>query len=257
VADDEDRSRDSHSAAGAGSPNPEPVDVSWATATAPDDIRELAADVDAYHRERRAQRRRQRYGRLAGLRGATPLALTVAVLALLAIVTTLLTVMGPTTSGPGPTSMRLAAPQQPIGHPGGLLPDVTLRSTNGTAVESRALRPGVVLLLPARCDSCGSTVAQIDQAADDPEHLPLFVVAPTTSGSAAADSLDGQLRMADDVLYDAAGALRAGVGATAGAVAVVVVNRDGRIYDIKPAVTDAGDLSQELVTMLASPPSSG
>jgi hypothetical protein len=248
VADDDDRSRDASSAAGPGWSDPGQPDVSWADAVAPDDISELAPEIAAYHRERRADRRRELYRWLTRRPGATPLTLVIAALALVAIVTTLLTVMGPTTGGTGPSKVQLASTSATPGHIGGLLPSVGVATKDGTPISSLSLRPGAVALLPEQCD-CDSQITGLDEAANTAEHSPLFVVAPSAYPSPAADTLQGQLRAA--VLYDRTAALRAGVGAMG--LTVILVGRDGRIYDIRKNVTSARGVSAELLSMLATP----
>lgn len=250
VADDDDRSRDSSSAATPGWSDSDRPDISWAQAVAPDDISELARDIQTYNRERRADRRRERYRQLTKRPGATPLTLVIAALALVGIVTTLLTLMGPTTSGTAPSEVQLASTSAPAGHVGGLLPAVGLTTRDGTAERSLSLRPGVVVLLPDPC-ACASEVTSLDHAADVVQHLPLFVVAPSAYPSPAADALEGRLRATDDVLYDTTAALRAGVGAAG--VTIVLVGRDGRIYAIDKKVTSAHSLPAELTSMLATP----
>lgn len=249
MADDDDRSRDAPGAAGPGLPNAAQPDVSWADAAAPDDISELARDVAAYRRECRAQRRREMYRRFARRPGATPLTLVLAALVLVAAVTALLTLIGAPPSGTAPSTTKLATPSAAPGARGGLLPAVTLATTDGTPVSARDLRPGAFALLPDQCD-CDPLVTSLDAAAAS-RHLSLFVVAPSAHPSPTADTLQGQVREAKNVLYDARAALRAGVGARG--MTLVLVGRGGLIYDIKNNVTSAQGLSADLVTMLSTP----
>ena len=72
VPEDEDRSR--------------AADPSWADVVAPDDLRELTADVAAYHRELRLRRRQARLQRLVGHRRAFPLVVVSFALLVAAIV---------------------------------------------------------------------------------------------------------------------------------------------------------------------------
>jgi hypothetical protein len=248
VADDDDRSRDAAGAVGPGWPSPDQPDLSWADAVAPDDISELARDVAAYHRECRAQRRQEMYQRLTRHPGATPLTLVLAALTLVALVTALLTVMGAPRSGTSPSAARLATPRAAPGARGGLLPAVTLGTRDGAEISAQTLRPGAVALLPDQCD-CDRLVTSLDAAADSVQHMPLFVVAPSAYPSSAADTLQGRLRAANNIWYDAHAGLRAGVKASG--LTLVLVGRDGRIYDIKRNVTSTQGMTAELVTMLA------
>jgi hypothetical protein len=250
VADDDDRSRDSSSAAGPGWSDPNRPGETWAEAVAPDDLSELAHDIHAYHRERRAVRRRERYRRYLRRRGATPFALVIAALALVAVVTTLLTVMGPTTPGTPPASSPLAHPATAAGKVGGLLPAVALSSEDGMTLNSLAMRPGALALLSPQCD-CDALVQRLDQAVNAGAHAALFVVAPSTHPNPDADTLQGRLRPVDDVLYDSAAALRDGVAAHG--LTLVFVNRDGTIYAIKKDVGSTNGVKSDVLTMLSEP----
>src|SRR6201999_2067902 len=100
--------------------------VVWSNAVAPDDISELVADVKAYHRELRAQRRRQALQRRFARRGAAPFTMVPAGLALAAAVALLVSLVTPTGSkAPGPSKLSTSR-NGPRG--GGLLPAAQLVS---------------------------------------------------------------------------------------------------------------------------------
>jgi hypothetical protein len=241
MPDDEDRPRDASSAA----------DPAWAAAAAPDDISSLSADIAAYHRELRGARRRATLRRLFARPGVTALAMTAAGFALAAIVATLLSVLDPEATSSGPSKLPLAHPTAQSAQPRGLVPDVTLRDVNGGSVSAQALRPGVLALVPLRCN-CTPLLQSLAHDADE-SSLPLFVVAPTGS-DAEVSALAGQLRSSRSALYfDSSGALANDFAASG--VTLVVVDRDGTIFGVKRAVsTEAdGNLTVLLSQMLDTP----
>src|SRR5215813_6511008 len=111
-----------------------PVDIEI-----PDDARELDRDVQAYHRELRAQRWRLRTRRLAGplTRDGMVLPLLAGCLALTLLAGTLLTVF----SGAQLTSLSGAGSQ---------LPDATVL-VGGAEAPLRSLQGSVLALIPPRC----------------------------------------------------------------------------------------------------------
>ena len=130
----------------------------------PDDARELDRDAEAWRREERWRRRRERLQRLAfwsiplprrwreqrgqqgrpGKRGvAVPvIALIVVAVGLFSATATLITTRAASPARP-PVPLKLAAPAAAAGTTGGLLPDATLTTDTG-ATSARDLRPGVV-----------------------------------------------------------------------------------------------------------------
>jgi hypothetical protein len=116
-----------------------PVDIEI-----PDDARELDREVQAYHRELRAQRWRRRTSRLVGplARDGMVLPLLAGCLALTLLAGTLLTVF----SGGQLSSSSL-------GRPGHQLPAVIV-SVNGVQTPLRDLRGSVLALVPPHC-RCG------------------------------------------------------------------------------------------------------
>jgi hypothetical protein len=116
-----------------------PVDIEI-----PDDARELDRDVQAYHRELRAQRWRRRTHRLAGplARDGMVLPLLAGCLALTLLAGTLLTVF---------SSAPMTSPS--AGRPGHRLPDVVVL-LGGNQTPVRALNGSVLALVPPHC-RCG------------------------------------------------------------------------------------------------------
>lgn len=130
----------------------------------PDDISELEADVLAYHRERRAEARRQRLRRLTGLerspRGpgrngvALPLVLGALVLAAVYTIVMMLTV-SPHADTPAALPLNPAATGPP-GSVDGLLPDLQVSDRLRQPAALRMYRPAVMLLVPDGCDCAES-----------------------------------------------------------------------------------------------------
>lgn len=116
-----------------------PIDVKI-----PDDARELERDVQAYHRELRAQRWRRRTHRLAVplTRDGLVLPLLAGCLALTLLAGTLLTVF---------SSTEMTAPS--LGKPGHQLPDAIVL-VGGTEAPLSSLNGSVLALVPPQC-KCG------------------------------------------------------------------------------------------------------
>jgi hypothetical protein len=249
MRDDEDRPGDAQHAS----------DESWADLVVPNDISELAADIAAYRRELRHARwaritRRFRNGRATG-----PVFAVAIASALAGLVALMLTVMGPHAVERPVASAPLAKPTIPDGKVGGLLPDATLTGPNGQ-LDSRAaaLRPSVFALVPAGC-ACKTLLDGLGGAAFS-ERLPLAVVVPASSDpttTAVVSSLDRGVSLYLDPSAALSLAVTGSVPVSgANAVAtVVVVNRDGTIYDIERNVSAAADstLDATLQSMLVSP----
>lgn len=243
VPEDDERPSDRTGGADAGWSEADQSDLSWAQAIAPDDISELSRDVQAYHREQRSARRQQRYGRLALGPTSAPLTLTVAALALVAVVATLLTVMGPRPAG-SPSAERLAITTVADGKVGGLLPAVSLLDANHQTVAARALRPAVLAVVPPGC-GCSDDVHAAATSAGT-QNIPLYAVVP------AGQSVDGDslTLQSTAILSDTDGALTKAIGPNG--LTLVLVNRNGMIYRIYPSAdsVDTRDLPSNLQSML-------
>jgi len=155
----------------------------------PDDIRELDADVRAYHREVRAADRRRVLRRVfIHSRFGITLPVLLAGLFLAALYSVVMLVV----ASPRPTAPHgapLANPKVAAGRPGGLLPKVRVSDSNGAFSDIRSIRPAVLILTPANCNCAG----EIRSAATAAEHgrLHLTVVGTSTPArpSGIADSL--------------------------------------------------------------------
>jgi hypothetical protein len=226
-----------------------PEDAAWADPVAvPDDIRELQADVDAYHRELRTARRRLRWqwllGTAAWQRWSFPVGVVTGALALTAVVFTVLTVSGSARPDRGPTA--LAHPAAVPGRPGGLLPDVTLTTTDGVTASARTLRPALIALVPQHC---GCAALLDDLAAQAAEvQLQLVVVAPDVPDAEVA-ALPGQLHHGPVVaVFDDGGALARAYGATG--ITALVVGRDGVVGYVRRSITPGTRLELPLEAAL-------
>lgn len=256
VPDDDDRPRDASSAADSGWPAAA-GGTDWASASAPDDISELTADISAYHRELRAARRHAQWRRLLARPFVAPMAVTVVGFALAAVAALLLSVFAPNRAAAPPTALPVAThPSAAVGQVGGLLPAVTLRkAAGGGSVQSLALRPAVMALLPLHCQ-CAPLLDSL-AASVSAEHLPLSIVAPAGADAEAA-ALSGLLdRGNPQIYYDTNGVLASTFGATD--LTLVTVDRDGTIFDIEPSLTAATsrDVGARVREMLAADAQAG
>ena len=214
-----------------------PDDAPWIDpVVVPDDLRELQADVEEYHRELRHAARRRRLERLTGGRRfqqlVLPLGVGLAAIGLATIVFTILT-LGSPTAQPAPVQGPVAtAPRGSVGELNGLLPDVSVRTT-GAELSIRDLRPALVVLVPAPC-RCTDLLARLAAQADEVA-VPMVVVAPAAQ-DAEVDALDGQLHRGHvEPVFDATGSL-ARTYAASGVTALVVAG-DATVRHIATDVT--------------------
>jgi hypothetical protein len=249
VSDEDERPRDAGSAAAPGSPASDQPDLSWSEAAAPDDISALAKDIQAYHRERRAARRHERFGRYAVRPGASALTATIGVLAIVAVLVTLITGLGPHRSPTTLPALPLASPTAAAGTVGGLLPATGLTSATGDTVIAQNLRPGVVAVLPSGCVGCADLVVSLARSASAASHdrIPTYVVAP--ADSADADALRGQLA-SEDAVFTVDGSGLADALDREG-LTLALVGQDGTIRQIyRNASVATTDLLKADVTAL-------
>jgi hypothetical protein len=160
----------------------------------PDDIRELAPEIAAYHHEldvarRKERRRRWRYRFLPGwAQGGLPSPVFTAILLVVATTGLLLSVFAPVaqeSQQPTPIS-SLANPKQAPGTVGGLLPpNVELLVDGGHTIQARAVRPAVLILVPARCQ-CASLIHQIVAQASAVKPAPDTVIVSAGTDTTAA-----------------------------------------------------------------------
>jgi hypothetical protein len=188
-----------------------PVDI-----VIPDDARELDRDVQAYQRELRALRRRQRSSRLRGplTRDGMVLPMLAGCLILALITSTLLIMFAadqtgmPNLSGHVPAGASVphrpagATTQPTAGTIGGPLPPVVV-VVNGRReplLSLTAARPSVLALIPLSCQ-CGSVLRRLHTQAAE-AHVALYLV--DTAGDAkqvaelAAQAGQDLAQVADD-----------------------------------------------------------
>lgn len=187
-----------------GSPGDEnglpPVDIE-----VPDDARELDRDVQAYHRERRAHRRRMRWQRIAApfTRHGMIVPLLAGAMALSLLAGTLLTVASSgqtdrTTQVQAPRSLA-PQPTESVGQAGGLLPDATV-VLGGRQTRLRDLTPSVLTLVPSGCN-CATALQQLAQQAAATQVKVYFVGtdgAIRTLTSLASRIGNGAVQVVDD-----------------------------------------------------------
>lgn len=209
-----------------------PVDVEI-----PDDARELDRDVQAYHREQRAQRRRRRGGRLQNVLPGDGMVMPLLICCLIfALITgTLLTFFTSTSldqaglpgSGtkPGgkPASPGASAttPAPPAATAAPSLARAPVRLA-GRARAVATLGPAVLLVAPQGC-SCNaaiSTVAALASKAHDAVYL--------VSGSGPSAALPASLGHGLKPVTDVSGAL-AGTGYQHAGLTAILVTRTGAV----------------------------
>jgi hypothetical protein len=226
----------------------------------PDDASALEADRQAYYRELAAEAgesaaleepaeprpllsrvhraRRESHG-LSG-------PLVTAVLLVVALVGSLMTVLAPR-NAPAPAARPLASSgAQPAGQVGGLLPDVTL-SVGPVQVLARTIRPSVFLLVPAECADCARVVSAVLLQVRS-HRLHLVLVGPPAQRDQLAD-LDRQGASGQATLaLDPTGELDRAYGQRT--PTVVVVAADGIVTAVEPGVTPGLELDPDLFNAL-------
>ena len=153
-----------------------PGDDSTLAVSIPDDASELAAEIAAYQKELRAQRRKQRVDRLTLARYWRPYGLTgpivITALVVIGSVSGLLLALLPTASTERHVD-PIATSAERMGLIGGVLPD-DLVNVNGTQKSVQALRPSVLALVPANC-GCAPVIDHIASQAREFD-VPMYVV---------------------------------------------------------------------------------
>jgi hypothetical protein len=225
-----------------------PVDIEI-----PDDARELDPDVQAYHRELRAQRRQRLFRRLGGsiTRDGMVLPLLASCLALTLLAGTLLTMFTARRATPpvvrtatAPRSARPAAGQN-----GGLLPDAIVLADRKT-VSVRTLSPAVLLLVPIPCRCTAAARRLVSQARR--AKVSIYLVAAGRA-VARARSLARQNNMPPgQVLYDSRDTL-GGTYKRTGLTAVLVFP-DGSVSKVEPALGPTVQLEPEMAALRGSTP---
>ena len=209
----------------------------------PDDARELARDVIAYHRELRAKRRRERLKRAlspfvrAGLfRHGNIFPLIACCVALSMIVGVVLSVMA---ARPASGPIVNATPPAPK-----TLPQDTVKLSGGL-VPVRSLAGSVLVLIPTSC-GCGTVLSGIARQAAS-AHVAVYFVYAAGSTQGAAQMATLTTAYGDRVArtaYDAGDALFQDYPTTTSPVALVVA-RDGAV-DVHRAFPPGFDLTPAL-----------
>jgi hypothetical protein len=217
----------------------------------PDDASALDADRDAYLRELAAE---------SGLPGSDPTEsapavvrphrisgpLVTAVLLVVALVGSLMTVLAPR-NAPAPAARPLAtATLQPAGEVGGLLPDVTF-AEGPLQVPARSIRPAVFLLIPADCADCAEVVSAVQHQVRS-HRLQLVLVGPPAQQEQLT-GLDRSGAAGEAILaLDATGAIEHAYGN--GTPTLVAVAADGIVSTVDPGVTATAHLDPDLFSAL-------
>lgn len=233
---------------GGGDTRPDDDGLPAVDVVVPDDASELDRDVQAYYRELRARRRRQRLRRLLAplsrdgmvlpvLAGC--LALTLLAGALLTVFTAGETVGGPPATGErsrGTTSPASTRPhhQHPASHPvGQMLPGDPVTMANGLVEPLTNLTAGKVLVLalvPAGCQCLSGLLALTGETAKAGTAAYLVGLGPS---GAVVNTLAHKVGLAPShAVVDASGALEKRfrpAGLTA-----VVVGADGSVAQVVP-----------------------
>jgi hypothetical protein len=198
-----------------------PVDIEI-----PDDARELDREVQAYHREQRAERRRTRSMRLrrTWTRDGMVLPLLACCLIFALVTGTLLTLFTASsidTSLPGasrsPAAVLAVAPIQV---------ETATVVVGGHPKTLDTLGPAVMLIVPSGCPACEVTAMQLASAAARAKIARYLVI--SRAGLAQADALAAKIGAppAEDI----GGILTGGSWRPAGLTAILV-NGTGAVYD--------------------------
>jgi hypothetical protein len=228
-----------------------PEDVPWADpVVVPDDIRDLQADIDAYHRELRAARRRHRWHRLtasaAWRRWSFPVGVLTGAVAIAAAVFGMLALDGGALPHATRPAVALATPSVAPGRLGGLLPDLPLALTTGASAPARSIRPALVALVPPQC-RCTALLDGLAAQAEEVQ-LPLVVVGPPQPDAEVA-ALPGQVRHGRVLAtYDNSGSLATTYAAHG--VTALIVGADGVVSYVQHDVTRATRLELPLQAAL-------
>jgi hypothetical protein len=201
-----------------------PVDIE-----VPDDARDLARDVQAYHREMKALRRRARITRLArplGRRGML-IPLIAGCLALTLLSGTLLTVLAGRQANPAPGKTSAAASRTPSPTSSGLLPDAQV-TLDGKQISLHALVPAVLAWVPQSC-ACLAALKQLTRQVTQ-AHVPMYLVGTdrVVPGLSSLARQVGQSasRVVSDT-HNVLGVTYSPVGLTA-----ILANGDGQVGDV-------------------------
>jgi hypothetical protein len=227
-----------------------PVDIEI-----PDDPRELERDVQAYHRELRAQRRHRLARRLGGsiTRDGMVLPLLASCLALTLLAGTLLTMFTARRVVPPATQTtsepQTATPTPTVGQQGAQLPDATVL-VGGVATRLRSLKPAVLALVPVGC-RCAQLARQLATQASGAK-VDIYFAAVTARSAARARALARRARASRStrkrvhLLTDEHGALATAYQPQPPGLTAILVFPDGSVSRIYRTPEPAGQLGAQI-----------
>lgn len=225
----------------------DPPDDPLGSLPVPDDASELAFEAEALRRERLARARHERWSRLLRLdrlqRGALSGPVVAAVLVVVALVGSLVVVLGPRPPGRLAPQPLAAAP---VGGEGGVLPDVTLAVGAGR-LPARALRPAVLALLP---DGCGCPVEAeqaVGQAAS--VRLPTYLIAVPESLDDVAELRATRRVRPEAVAFDRDASLARAYSADRDGLTLLLVRADGVVVEVVRGFREGQRLELELARL--------
>jgi hypothetical protein len=232
-----------------GDPERDDYDLPAVDIEIPDDARELARDVQAYHRELRARRRHRLARRLRGplTRGGMVLPLLASCLALTLLAGATLTMFGAgrvlqEPAQEPPTATAAARPAPPAASlASALLPDKTVQ-VDGSPMQLRKLAPSLLALVPSGCRCTAALQRLSGQAAA--AGVPIYLVG-TNGWMTEVTALATQAgKNYAHVVYDARDVLGTAYHRT-GLTAVLVDADDsvsGVLHNLGPGVQLASSL---------------
>jgi len=211
------------------------ADLAGLALLVPDDPSSLSADIAAYRRELK-ERTRGGLGSHPVLLRLTPFAVAAVIVSL--TLASMVSALSPRAVGVL-AAKPLASTSAAVGQVGGLLPDVTVPGTGNGAL--RQLRPGVVLLVPASCDSaCAQTASVVwSQMSETGLRLLLVTVGGTLTQPVTLD--------VGSTVPDPHGALAAAYAPQG--VTAVLVAADGTVTDVLRGLTPASSLLAPLAAL--------
>jgi hypothetical protein len=221
-----------------------PVDIEI-----PDDARELEREVQAYHRELRAQRRHRLARRLGGslTRDGMVLPLLASCLALTLLAGTLLTMF---------TARRVVPPATPaVGEPGAPLPAATV-VVDSAATSLRTLKPAVLVLVPVGCQ-CARLARQLATQASTAK-VGIYFAAATNRALDQARALAQQAKgnkstkKSAHLLTDQQGALASAYRPSG--LTAILVYPDGSVSHIHRSLLPAAKLGPEIQELGSTSP---
>lgn len=256
TSEDPDRAEhdDAPDRVGEGWPDLPPLDEELVV---PDDASALTLEAQEWRREQRAASRSARVEKLFATRRYRERGLSGPLVAFVLVVVAafgaMLTLLGPTGSGaPAPAPLATSG-TSPVGTVGGLLPKTTLDLGSGPGLESRLVRPAVVVLPPVGCTDCAEAVRAVARQAAEFRLRSLLVAPRALTGDEPAAFQELVRASASGLAIpaiDTDGAIARAYAANG--VTVVLVAADGRVSHVVRQVTADARL-EALMAQIAFP----